>query len=65
MADQYPPLQVKNFPLRAKRRFGARAHELGHTMKTAILDSMDLWLNTHKYDEPSDKPERLDANRIR
>ena len=48
MADQYPPLQVKNFPPAPKRKFRARVIELGTTMKKAILEAMQLWIDANR-----------------
>ena len=45
MKDDYPPLQVKNFPICPKRKFRARALELGLSMKTALIEAMRLWID--------------------
>jgi hypothetical protein len=48
MADQYPPLQVKNFPATMKRKFRARVIELGSNMRDAIVEAMKLWLDANR-----------------
>lgn len=49
MKDEYPPLQVKNFPTREKRWFRARALELGMSMKAALIEAMRLWLDANPH----------------